>query len=165
MRLRVALVVKSDLADVAELAQRGQVVHNLDAGVIHLRVADKFRGSGLFNQRHVRAADDGIHARKRARCRHDPRDEACVHGVDEHALIALHDQRAVFTEEKEIVGIRFKVAAERGILPAAGDAEDHALFSELRNDFGQFGRQTLLAVQQRAVHVAGNQFDHISKLL
>ena len=71
MRLRVALVVKGDFADVRQAAQRGQIRHDLDAGVIHARVADEFIRRGFFNQRHARAADDGINALKRFRCRHD----------------------------------------------------------------------------------------------
>ena len=161
VRLRVALVVKGDLADVRQAAQRGQILHDLDAGVVHARVADEFIRRGLFNQRHARAADDGINALKRFRRRHDARNKARVDGVDEHALVALHDQRAVFADKEHIVGICVEITAQGGILPPAGDAEEHALFLQLGDDLGQLGGQALGAVQQGAVHIAGNEFYHI----
>ena len=160
MRLRVVFIVERHLAYISQIAVFRQIVHDLNAGVIHAGVSNEFRRSRLFNQCHLRTADDGIDAPQTLRRRHDSIKLARVDGVNQQPLVPLHDQRAVFADKHHILKIGFKIPTKCRVLSAACHSEADASLFQCGHNLRKIRRQPLLAVQQRSVHIAGDELNH-----
>ncbi len=86
-------------------------------------------------------------------------DEGAVHGVGAELLIAARHERAVLSDEDEIVAVRAELPPQRRVLPAARGGERDPRVAEAIEHRPQRGRYGALPIEQSAVHIGRDQTD------